>query len=297
VLKGNAEPLAKIAPTSLVFGVWDSRDTQAKLPRLVASTIRAFNVRKLMRSAQFVPATEFVENGLLPEAPDKKTADAYAERGFIHVPASGSHGGVQLTPQGSIRRDATLSLAALRRLTIAEADGAESERTLMLRRYILGLSLVALTAEQDTYLRQGCNLVPAEEGKSRKFEIVHATGKREPCELKHEDATAYAAAAAESFGVGPDRKVAFDKKRAAKDVHGDAEKLKGEVSSVDPAQKKFTLKTGKGGDQKESEVSTNDSTEYIKAKEPSTFDDIVKNGAKLDVELAAGVATKVSSKK
>jgi len=34
VLKGNAVPLAKIAPTSLVFGVWDSRDTQAKLPRL-----------------------------------------------------------------------------------------------------------------------------------------------------------------------------------------------------------------------------------------------------------------------
>ena len=27
--KGNAAPLAKLAPTSLVFGVWDSRDTQA----------------------------------------------------------------------------------------------------------------------------------------------------------------------------------------------------------------------------------------------------------------------------
>ena len=29
VLSGDAEPLAKIAPRSLVFGVWDSRDTQA----------------------------------------------------------------------------------------------------------------------------------------------------------------------------------------------------------------------------------------------------------------------------
>ena len=47
VLKGNAEPLARIAPTSLVFGVWDSRDTQAKLPRLIASTIRAFDVTAL----------------------------------------------------------------------------------------------------------------------------------------------------------------------------------------------------------------------------------------------------------
>ena len=29
---GDAAALAKLAPTSLVFGVWDSRDTQAKLP-------------------------------------------------------------------------------------------------------------------------------------------------------------------------------------------------------------------------------------------------------------------------
>ena len=37
VQKGNAEPLAKIAPTSLVFGAWDSRDTRqsfrGSLPR------------------------------------------------------------------------------------------------------------------------------------------------------------------------------------------------------------------------------------------------------------------------
>jgi CRISPR-associated protein Csb1 len=30
---GDAGAIAKIAPTSLVFGAWDSRDTQAKLPR------------------------------------------------------------------------------------------------------------------------------------------------------------------------------------------------------------------------------------------------------------------------
>jgi len=54
VLRGNAEKLAQLAPTSLVFGVWDSRDTQAKLPRLFASTIRAYNVRRLTRSAQYV---------------------------------------------------------------------------------------------------------------------------------------------------------------------------------------------------------------------------------------------------
>src|SRR6185436_8713416 len=48
---GDAEKLAKIAPTSLLFGVWDSRDTQAKVPRLFISTIRAYDVKPLTRSA------------------------------------------------------------------------------------------------------------------------------------------------------------------------------------------------------------------------------------------------------
>src|SRR5208337_1959199 len=137
--KGNAEPLAKIAPTSLVFGVWDSRDTQVKLPRLVASTIRAFNVRKLTRSAQYIPAAEYVADKLLEEPADKATRDAYAERGFIHVPATGSHGGV--LAHGVVRRDATLGLAALRLLH----SGGDVEKTLTLRRYILGLALTAFT--------------------------------------------------------------------------------------------------------------------------------------------------------
>ena len=78
----------------LVFGVWDSRDTQAKLPRLVSSAIRAFNVRELTRSAQYNPATEYVEDGLLPEPKSKAAKDVYSERGFIHVPATATHGGV-----------------------------------------------------------------------------------------------------------------------------------------------------------------------------------------------------------
>jgi CRISPR-associated protein Csb1 len=114
-LKGDARLLAKVAPTSLVFGVWDSRDTQAKAPRLVASTIRAYDVVRLTRSAQYVPAAEYVREGLLGEATDKATKDAYSERGFGHVPASATHGGV--IAKGGIRRDATLSLAALRLLS------------------------------------------------------------------------------------------------------------------------------------------------------------------------------------
>ncbi len=219
VLRGNAEPLAKLAPTSLVFGVWDSRGTQAKLPRLVASTIRAFNVKKLMRSAQYVPATDYVEHKLLEEPADRKTSDAYAERGFIHVPASGSHGGV--IAEGGVRRDATLSLAALRLLAVREADGTLStDRTQALRRYVLGLALVALTAPQSAYLRQGCNLVP-DTDRPGEFTLVRADGRRDKMDLSHPDALAFAQAAARAFRIGEDRTVEFSPTLARQDVTGE----------------------------------------------------------------------------
>jgi len=222
VLLGDSSPLAKIAPTSLVFGVWDSRDTQAKLPRLVSSTIRAFNVRKLTRSAQYVPATEYVKEGLLEEPADKTLAGAYSERGFVHVPATGSHGGV--IADGGIRRDATLSLAALRSQVRA---GTDKEKTLALRRYILGLALTAFTnsTAPTGYLRQGCNLVP-DIDKPREFVEVHGDGRRTSCPVTHEQAVEYALAAAKAFGVGQGREVPFDVERARKDVAGDEAKPK-----------------------------------------------------------------------
>ncbi len=224
VQAGNAEPLARIAPTSPVFGAWDSRDTQAKLPRLVASTIRAFDVHRLTRSAQYVPATEYVERGLLEEPVDKKTKDAYAERGFVHVPASGSHGGVIAT--GGIRRDATLHLASLR-LLVAGEDG---DRTVALHRYLLGLALTAFTHSPLGYLRQGCNLV-LDTKRPRDFVEVYADGQREPAKVTHKEALEYARAAARGFGLDPDRRIdpqvrpdreaMFERELAAMDVGGE----------------------------------------------------------------------------
>lgn len=206
--------LAAFAPTSLVFGAWNSRGekgAQSKVPRLVSSTIRAFNVRPLTRSAQFIPALEFVDKGWLDEPKDKKARDAYAERGFVHVPATASHGGV--IAKGGVRRDATLSLAALQRI----AAGDDADQTLALRRYILGLSLVALTAEPDPYLRQGCNLV-LNPDKPSEFNEVYRNGQRKPFDLNHDDAIDFAKQAAKAYGVGQDQNVAFDKKKAQQDV-------------------------------------------------------------------------------
>jgi CRISPR-associated protein Csb1 len=298
VLKGNAGPLAKTAPTSLIFGVWDSRDTQAKLPRLVASVIRAFNVKKLTRSAQFIPATEYVKSGILtdPEtvtdAKEKtKLEKAYAERGFIHVPATGSHGGVIAT--GGVRRDATLSLAALRLLAVRDADGnLSSDHTHALRRYILGLALVALTAPQSAYLRQGCNLVP-DIDKPREFTLVHADGRREGMSLIHPDALAFARAAAKAFEIGKDRIIDFDPKLAERDVKGEpakAETVKGKINVVEPSEKKFTVKKGNS----KVVVTTNENTTYFKGDIESTFDVVVTEKADVEVQLADGVAVKVS---
>lgn len=223
VLNGNAESLAKIAPTSLVFGVWDSRDTQAKLPRLIASTIRAFDVRKLTRHAQFIPAVDYVREGILDEPEDLKDAEGkikgkhpFAQRGFTHIPVTKSenvHGGVLAT--GGVRRDATLGLAALRLLFA----GKDETKTLLLRRYILGLGLTAFTYSPTGYLRQGCLLVldPSKE-KPREFVEVWPTGERRPATVTGEAALEYTRATAKEFVVGENTTVEFDKERARRDV-------------------------------------------------------------------------------
>lgn len=237
VLKGDALPLAKIAPTSLVFGVWDSRDTHAKLPRLIASTIRAFNVRKLTRSAVYIPPLDYAALDVFSEEEKEKaegdTKNPLAKRGFVHVPASASHGGVIAT--GGIRRDATLGLAALRLLRA----GDDEAKTRELRRYILGLALVAFTHNPSGYIRQGCLLVlDPDKASENECVEVYPTGERKPATLTHDLALRYATDAAKAFGVGESRTVEFDNKLAKQDVkkEGDAKNKKKGKKGEDKAE-------------------------------------------------------------
>jgi CRISPR-associated protein Csb1 len=216
--KGDATPLAKLAPTSLVFGVWDSRDTQAKAPRLLAATIRAFNVAKLTRSAQYNPAVDYVEEGLLDETEVKDALKAYSERGFRHVPASWTHGGV--IAKGDIRREATLHVAALRILR-----GTNDDDTKKLRAYLLGLALVALTKPAVGFLRQGCNLV-LDGDRKPESKVVFPDGRRETPGLTHDAALAFARKAAVAFGVGESKTVKFDTKLAKDETTGEGKKKK-----------------------------------------------------------------------
>lgn len=198
---GDATRLAKIAPTSIVFGAWDSRDTQAKLPRLVASTIRAYDVAELKRSAQYNPPIDYIGLGLIDGADDKKVLDAASELGFRHAPAAGTHGGVIV--HGGIRREAILSLVGLRAVGPKGPDGDA------LRRYILGLALVAMTHDREHNLRQGCLLVNDPEKKTA-WELVAHDGSRTPFEPDGKAALAFARDAAKAFGVGESRTVEFD---------------------------------------------------------------------------------------
>jgi CRISPR-associated protein Csb1 len=200
---GNATTLAKIAPTSLVFGAWDSRGTQVKLPRIVRSVIRAFKVKPLHRSAQYIPAVEYVEAGLLDAPEGKSQQDAMSQLGLSHAPAPWSHGGVLVEQE--IRRDATLNLVALRVLL-----AGKDMDPLPLRRYILGLSLVAFTAPQETFLREGCQLVP-DPSRPAEWSIVKHDGHRDQkFNLPHDEALEYARAAARGFGVGVAQEAVFN---------------------------------------------------------------------------------------
>ena len=215
--RNDASEIAKIAPTSLVFGAWDSRDTQAKLPRIVQSVIRAWNVEKLSRSAQYNPSVDYAELDVFTEAEKEKqegnATSQLAKRGFVHVPATGTHGGV--IAKGDIERQVTVNLVALRRL-----EGKDGEA---LRRYVLGLSLVAATAPLDPFLRQGCLLVP-DPDKKAEWSLVERSGKRTAAPLNAQTALNYAKTAAEAFGVGPSRQLSFDKTLAQEDAKKDKDK-------------------------------------------------------------------------
>jgi CRISPR-associated protein Csb1 len=124
--------------------------------------------------------------------------------------------------RGPIVRDITINLIALRRL-------AASEDAQALRRYILGISLVAATHPLDGFLRQGCLLTPKPSA-SGHWVAVMRDGKRTSVKLDAPTSVKYASAQANTFVVGGDRSEQFDKANAKNDV-SDKKKGKGKKAS------------------------------------------------------------------
>ncbi|MGA7236617.1 MAG: type I-U CRISPR-associated RAMP protein Csb1/Cas7u [Bryobacteraceae bacterium] len=146
----DCSELVRLAPTSLIFGVWDSRATGTKIQRVVRSVIRAYDVSKAERSATFQAAYDFVGNGMISPDHDKGSGknNPLSEQGFKYSLATKTHGGVVV--RGEIRQDAAINLVALRMIS--------DDRTI--KRYLLGLALVALSYrdQQAFNLREGCLL-------------------------------------------------------------------------------------------------------------------------------------------
>jgi CRISPR-associated protein Csb1 len=207
----DATLMAKLAPTSLVFGVWDSRDTQQKLPRIVQSTIRAWDISELTRSAQYTPPLDYAALDVFSEEEKQKSeGDAksdLAKRGFVAVPSTGDPGGIFVRDR--IERIATVNLVALRRL--------QGENTQALHAYILGLALVAATAPVEAFLRQGCLIVP-DTDKPANWEVVMRDGKRTAVGLDEAASNRFAQSSGKSFGVGESRTVQFGKEKAKSDL-------------------------------------------------------------------------------
>lgn len=218
--RGDAGPLCAFAPTSLVFGVWDSRgDTGEKRPRLVRSLIRAWDVERLHAAAQFNSVWKALDetqrDELKKEAKAKKTK--LAEKGLADAPATfrkvGTNAGKYLlefrdgapNPErrvlggvlanGRIEREVTLNLVALRGLR-----GESEDETKQVRKYLLGLSLLAATADIDLFLREGCHLRYAN---GDAWHAVPRRGEPELVNLASDEAgkviLSYASAAAEHF--------------------------------------------------------------------------------------------------
>lgn len=182
---GDPGPVARLCPTALVYGAWDSRDTRVKIPRAVRSEIRAHDVSVATRSAQFTGTFKADELGL-----DASEWVLGADAGFADTPSVNAHGGVYV--HGEIIHTASILLAPLRR-----GDDA------ILAAYLLGLAVAGLLhAMREMRLRVGCELLPA--GPAR-WELIQVDGGHETVEVEaaniEEQLTSAATAWADSATV------------------------------------------------------------------------------------------------
>ena len=215
--RGDAGPLCSLAPTSLLFGVWDSRGGSGeKRPRLIRSVIRAWHVEPLYAAAQFNSIWKALSEQQQTELEKATPKNAkLSEKGFADAPATFRkvgkdaakqmsqfrNGGINLErrvlggviARDKIERDMAVNLVALRNI-----HGATEEKTKEIRRYLLALALLTVTADIELFLREGCNLrfadkedlwlvvarrgepVPVDLSSKREFLLKYADGAVKP---------------------------------------------------------------------------------------------------------------------
>lgn len=210
-LRNGPDEIARLSPTSLLMGLWQSRGEgeQLKIPRAFGATITAQDVTPLRRMATFTGSFWSKELGL---------EGTRSTEGLDPVPAGESLGGV--IAAGPVERHATLNLVALRHNVFVQPGRPVGAAA----RYVFGLGLVAMTLEPECFLRQGCLLVAYAEPRLR---AIDRRGREQAVTLSFEQALAYAREAARAFGVPelPAVSAGFstarlEKPRAAKEKSG-----------------------------------------------------------------------------
>jgi CRISPR-associated protein Csb1 len=179
---GNALPLARLAPTSLLFGFWDSRGTGVKWSRVIRSVIRAYGVQTYTRSAVYIPRVDYQSEGLVDKIlhelrsrdPDAKiTTETLSAHGLAHAPSIRTLGGITAS---EICEHTHISLTAIR-----ELRGPTQSDTALIRSYIYWLSLLCTAANNTARLREGCELIPdAERQPNPDAQLVMLNGQRVP---------------------------------------------------------------------------------------------------------------------
>ena len=220
----DAGPLCALAPTSLVFGVWDSRGgSNEKRPRLVRAIVRAWNVDVLHSAAQYNSVWKDLDEGsrdkLKKAAKKARKPQGLSEKGLKDAPATHRRdkkrvlGGVLV--HGRIQRDVIVNLAALRTL-----NGSTHEETVAIRRYILALALLAAAADIDMFLREGCHLRFLDDGD--RWREIPRRGQASDIDLAsreaHDSLLAYAKKAAVPFTAKwpSEKEYRFDVREAEK---------------------------------------------------------------------------------
>lgn len=277
-VKGDALPLAKIAPTSLVFGYWDSRGTTGgKARRLIRGEIFAENVVKLSRRSQYWASVDPEASEDLKKALDEARAKAKGDKekdvgsqlGFRDAPASGLGG---VIAHGDIVRLTILSLTGLRNL-IARAetpagDGTKEkvkkdgdvDDTTKLRRYLFALMLASASTPRGGWdLREGCLLVQhrrkTQDG-TKEIEVpdveaksVFHDGREDPWSLPATpEIEAYLSATARGFFGEPfpaERKPTFNAKSAADRVREKLQEKEKPAAAQAGAEGSQTKRRGK----------------------------------------------------
>jgi CRISPR-associated protein Csb1 len=211
--RGDALPLAKFAPTSLIFGAWDSRGNAAiKIRRIITSMIKAEDVTINHESAQFdsVAADLYQdEEGEIPaeEGQEKAKLSTF---GLADAPSCWQRSGVYVN--GDIYQFASLNLNLIR--TYRTANPTETE---LLQGYILGLALVAFFRPQTFDLRAGCTLTRDGQDATH-VRLCDSYGKEETVQIDYDQIVDFAKEQAKNFGVGPNLEAEFQKSKADKVV-------------------------------------------------------------------------------